>query len=109
MKMIHLISQVKMMLTKLFHLSKAAHVQEPPGIAWCFSLRHGGKPIARTSKARGTSAGGKVFEVFECPQCGRFAALTFDPKTGRRAILFSGKHYEAREQSPYSLNAGHAS
>ena len=68
---------------------------EADGIRLCHSLRHGGNPVRRVLKARGTSAHGLNFEVFQCPTCGRFAAVTLDPATGREAILFSGKYYRA--------------
>ena len=66
---------------------------EMDGIRFCHSLRHGGTPVRRTFKARGMSAHGHSFEVFQCPACGRFAATTRDAVTGRECILFSGRYY----------------
>lgn len=90
---------------------------ETDGIRFCHSLRHGGTPIRRASKARGISAQGLNFEVFQCPSCGRFAAVTLDPVTGRAAILFSGRFYRAdfrprrqpQQHAPFrTVRAGHA-
>ena len=64
------------------------------GIRFCYSLRHGGTRIRRELKARGTTAGIN-FEVLECPECGRFAAVRRDSVTGSLGILFSGKYYRA--------------
>ena len=67
---------------------------------FCCHPRHGAFPVRRKFKARGTSATGHNFLVFQCPApaCGEFVAKTMDVSTGQERILFRGRRYVPRQE-----------
>ena len=84
-------------------------------IEFCKHPRHGAFPVRRTFKASGVSAHGYSFSVFQCPSpgCGEFVARTINPSTGQERILFRGKFFSPRRETPQPaplrhIRAGHA-
>lgn len=69
-------------------------------IQFCNHPRHGAFPPRRKLLDTGVSTHGLHYVVFQCPACGDFVARVLNRTAGTERVLFRGRNYSPRRESP---------